>query len=796
MDAPRTTPQTTDAAGVEAAECRDKNFPFSDTRSGGRDVWIVRGFQMSKLTLYQVLTIALGVLAALFLILLIAVSAGGGSSGVTSSAATPTANALTSKECEDPYCIQQAAQMVGYMNYSANPCDDFYEYACGQFSVRHPRGIHISYGVNNMLEDYNRGRLEELLEQPQFHDDGSATSKARTFYTSCINAYDQNDNTASSMVELINTMGGMELFGTWNEQGWDFLQTFQKTREVHRVRLFFVVIWFQKLDRIIIRLPRLGLSQRSAYLSTDITYNSTMENYRRAIKSVLNLLERDSLVLDSNVKRNCSESCVDDIVNDIIDVETQIAKLSPSIIDILPSPRNNVNLTDLGTLTDRIDWQELMDALFGKGAITNTVSVHIPSRDYMTGINKLINDMPKVKMHHYLMWALIKQYLPALGPKYSILGQELEHSIDGRETKPREQICYDLLRTYMGRAVHALFISGHIGDQKVAAVRSLVEEARMVLSESFGWMSARTRTKSQEILRNLTVVYGHKPWIADKDRLNRYYQEMSLDASDFFKNLQAAYQFQSIEYKTKGTRADDDSDAENGYWITSEPSDVKVSFSPVLLSMNIPYGALQVPWFHHENPSYINSAALGSILYSVLAQPFLLQHITFHRPNWWDIDTDNKYKSYRQCIHDRFNKYETHIPRGFQMNQGTRKVMFMRPLVHLDPNPSMFYLQTQHYALQLAYKLHKRLEAKTPGKRVLLPGMKHTTTDQSFFLAYAQSRCQNNQQYLEVLLNAAFHKFPHPKLINNLVFNNPNFREAYKCSSVPAVHAGRECNLE
>ena len=108
MDAPRTTPQTTDAAGVEAAECRDKNFPFSDTRSGGRDVWIVRGFQISKLTLYQVLTIALGVLAALFLILLIAVSAGG-SSGVTSSAAAPTANALTSKECEDPYCIQQAA---------------------------------------------------------------------------------------------------------------------------------------------------------------------------------------------------------------------------------------------------------------------------------------------------------------------------------------------------------------------------------------------------------------------------------------------------------------------------------------------------------------------------------------------------------------------------------------------------------------------------------------------------------------------------------------------------------------
>ncbi|KAF0312947.1 Endothelin-converting enzyme-like 1 [Amphibalanus amphitrite] len=713
MDTSRTAPPPNDLAGVEAAsaECRDKNFLFSDTRSGGRDVWIVRGFQISKLTLYQVLTVALGVLAVLFLILLIAVSAGGGGGGAPSSSAAPSTGALTSTECEKPSCIQQAAQMVGYMNYSANPCEDFYEYACGQFSIKHPRGIHISYGVSNMLEDYNRGRLEELLEQPQFHDDDSATSKARTFYTSCINAYDQNENTVSQMVELINSMGGMELFGTWSEEGWDFLRTFQNTREVHRVRLFFVVIWFQKLDRIIIRLPRLGLSQRSAYLSDDPMYNSTMDNYRRTMRSVLSLLERDSMVLDSNVKRNCSKSCIDDIVDDIIDVETQISKLSPSILDILPGPRNKVNLTDLSGLTDRIDWQELMDALFGKGAITNSVSVHIPSREYMQGINSLINDTPKAKMHHYMMWALIRQYLPALGPKYSILGQELEHSIDGRETKPREQICYDLLRTYMGRAVRALFISGHIGDQKVSAVRSLVEDAREVLNESFGWMTAGARAKSQEVLRNLTVLYGHTPWIAETDRLNDYYRELSLDSKDFFKNLQAAYLYQSIEYKTKGTTPDDESDAENGYVIKSEPSDVKVTFSPLLQAMNIPYGALQEPWYHHERPSYTNSAGLGSIIYSVLAQPFLLHHRTFRTPNWWDTETNKKYQNYKTCIHERFNKYQTHIPRGFQMNQGTRKVMFMRPLVHLDPSPSMDYLQAQHFALQLAYKLHKRLEA-------------------------------------------------------------------------------------
>lgn len=780
--------------GESGGEFRDKNFLFSDARgAGGRDVWIVRGFQISKLTLYQILSVALGVLAVLFLILLIAVSAGGGGGG---GGAAPRAAALSGKECEKPACIQQAAQMVGYMNYSVNPCEDFYQYACGQFSVRHPRGIHISYGVSNMLEDYNRGRLEELLETPQFHDDDSATSKARTFYTSCINAYDQNDNSAKSMVELINSLGGMELFGSWKPDTWDFHKTFRETREIHRVRLFFVVIWFQKLDRIIIRFPRLGISQRAAYKPGSPIHNTTMDNYKRAITSVLDMLERDSLILDQKLERNCNNSCVQEIVDDIIDVETKISQLAPDVIDILPSPRNNVNLTDLNGLADRIKWQEMMDALFGEGAITDSVSVHIPSRNYITGINELINKTSKKKMHHYMMWALIRQYLPALGPKYSIIGQELEHTIDGRETKAREEICYDLLRTYMGRAVRALFISGHIGDQKVEAVKDLVTDARGILNDSFDWMTPSARESSQNVLRNLSVLYGHTPWITDKQRLDDYYKAMSLDTQDFFKNLKAAYRYQSIEYKTKGTTPDDESEAANGYWIKSEPNEVSITFSPLLLAMNVPYGALQVPWYHHENPSYINSAALGSILYSTLATPFLLQHATFRNPDWWDPETKDKAKSYETCIRERFSKYKTNIPRGFQMSQGRQKVMFMRPVVPLNPNPSMDYLQAQHFALQLAYKLHKKLEKKSPQDQILLPGMKHTTTDQSFFLAYAQSRCQNNQQYLEVLLNAAFHKFPHPKLINNLVFNTPEFRTAYKCEKTPEVHTGRECYLK
>lgn len=83
--------------------------------------------------------------------------------------------------------ISSAASLMAAMDLSADPCKDFFQFACGTWNKKHviPEDK-ASISTFEVLADQLQVILKDVLEEPLNANDSEATTKAKTFYKSCM----------------------------------------------------------------------------------------------------------------------------------------------------------------------------------------------------------------------------------------------------------------------------------------------------------------------------------------------------------------------------------------------------------------------------------------------------------------------------------------------------------------------------------------------------------------------------------------------------------------------------------
>uniref|UniRef100_A0ABI7WQU0 Neprilysin n=1 Tax=Felis catus TaxID=9685 RepID=A0ABI7WQU0_FELCA len=211
--------------------------------------------------------------------------------------------------CKSSDCIKSAARLIQNMDATAEPCTDFFKYACGGWLKRNVIPETSSrYSNFDILRDELEVVLKDVLQEPKT-EDIIAVQKAKTLYRSCINESAIDSRGGKPLLSLLPDIYDWPVATENWEQTYGPSWTAEKSiaqlnsKFGKKVILNFFVGTDDKnsVNHIIhIDQPRLGLPSRDYYECTGI-YEEACIAYVDFMISVARLIRKEKgLPIDEN----------------------------------------------------------------------------------------------------------------------------------------------------------------------------------------------------------------------------------------------------------------------------------------------------------------------------------------------------------------------------------------------------------------------------------------------------------------------------------------------------------------
>ncbi len=629
------------------------------------------------------------------------------------------------------------------MDMTANPCLDFYQYACGTWMAKNPVPPDQSrWGTFDALADRNRAVLRGILEKTSVDDPkrSAVEQKIGDFYASCmdetaidqlgakpldpelkrIDAIKSKDQIVGELVRL-HPLGVGALFNFSSSP--DAKNSTQVIADADQ--------------------GGLGLPDRDYYLKTDPKSVKLRDQYVAHVQKMLELAGETAAQAAADAQA-------------VLRIETELAKGSlDRVLRRDPTKTyHKMSVKDLQALAPSIDWPKYFAGL--RTPSFTDLNVSVP--DFFKAVDGVLKNTGVADLKAYLRWHLLHAEAPLLAKpfldaNFQFYGKTLTGAT---ELEPRWKRCVEATDDDLGFALGQKYVEQNFPPEAKTRVLSMVHEIETMLGQdiqSLNWMTPATKQQALVKLQAVTNKIGYPDkW--------RDYSSVKIVRGEAVGNDQRATEFEVHRVLDKiGTPVDPSE------WNMTPPT-VNAYYSPLRNSINFPAGILQPPFFDNRLDAAVNYGAIGAVMGHELTHGFDDQGRQFdahgNLRNWWTPEDAAEFEKRAECF---IKEYSAFTPVDD---------------VHLNGKLTLGENTADNGGVHLAFMaLMKSLDTKPQ------PKIEGFTPQQRFFLGYAQIWCQNTRPEAARLRAQTDPHSDGRDRVNGVVGNMPEFGEAFAC------HAGQ-----
>ena len=600
---------------------------------------------------------------------------------------------------------------------TADPCTDFYQYACGNWLKRNEiPPTESRWSRFNELGERNQYLLYQELKAAADAPKTPLQKKYGDYFAACMNTELADKLGAKPIAPTLGMIDGLA----------DRKQIAQLNVAMSKEDGFsaFVnvgVAQDQKdSSKQILQTFGGGLTlpDRDYYLADDARSVKIREQYVAHVEKMFALLG------DAPEKAKAEAA-------DVMRIETALAKGTMTRVEMRdPANRYHIMTVDeVQKLTPEYDWRVMLNGQ-GLGSV-QTLNVGAPK--FLQTVNQEITDEPLEALKAYMRWHVLNGAAPGLSKEFVDENFAFSSTLSGqKEQQPRWKRCTRSTDAALGEAVGQDWVKQNFPPDAKANMEKLVAALKKALDEdiqTLPWMSDATKKEAEVKLAAFRDKIGYPAkW--------RDYSALVVKRDDFVGNLQRTSVFERRRNLARLGKPVDETE-----WSMTPPT-VNAYYNPPMNDINFPAGILQPPFYDNSADVAVNFGGIGVVIGHEMTHGFDDQGSKFgptgnikynadgSMGSWFTPEDLKKFNERTKCIADEYS--------GFKVAEGQ----------NLNGNLTLGENSADNGGIRIAFRALQDTLAKQgitdlDGKANEKDGY---TPAQRFFLGFGQVWCENQRE--------------------------------------------------